>query len=69
MANAKTAKSPRTRKSVPSKQENAIVSDRATISADALKCSFLDHLYFTMGKYPAVANQHDLYMALSHAVR
>ena len=69
MANAKTAKSPRTRKSVPTKQENAIVSDRATISADALKRSFLDHLYFTMGKYPAVANQHDLYMALSHAVR
>jgi starch phosphorylase len=69
VANAKTAKSPRTRKSVPSKQENAIVSDRATISADALKRSFLDHLYFTMGKYPAVANQHDLYMALSHAVR
>jgi starch phosphorylase len=69
VANAKTAKSPRTRKSVPTKQENAIVSDRATISADALKRSFLDHLYFTMGKYPAVANQHDLYMALSHAVR
>ncbi len=69
MANAKTAKSPRTGKSVPTKQENAIVSDRATISADALKRSFLDHLYFTMGKYPAVANQHDLYMALSHAVR
>ena len=69
MANAKTAKSPRTRKSIPSKQENAIVSDRATISADALKRSFLDHLYYTMGKYPAVANQHDLYMALSHVVR
>ncbi len=45
------------------------MSDRATISADALKRSFLDHLYYTMGKYPAVANQHDLYMALSHVVR
>ncbi|MHB2008158.1 MAG: glycogen/starch/alpha-glucan phosphorylase, partial [Acidobacteriaceae bacterium] len=45
------------------------MSERATISADALKRSFLDHLYFTMGKYPAVANLHDLYMALSHAVR
>ena len=69
MANAKTAKSPRARKSVPSKQENAIGSDRTNVSAEALKRSFLDHLYYTMGKYPAVANQHDLYMALSHAVR
>jgi starch phosphorylase len=69
VANAKTAKSTRTKKSIPTKRENAIVSDRATISAEALKRSFLDHLYFTMGKYPAVANQHDLYMALSHAVR
>ncbi len=69
MANAKTAKSTRTRKSIPTKQENAIGIDRANVSADALKRSFLDHLYYTMGKYPAVANQHDLYMALSHAVR
>jgi starch phosphorylase len=57
----------------PSPQSSS--SDRSTengripLTSAALKRGFLDHLYFTMGKYPAVANQHDLYMALSYTIR
>jgi len=55
----------------PSLSERARIAEdgRTGLTSAALKRGFLDHLYFTMGKYPAVANQHDLYMALSHTVR
>lgn len=69
MAKAKTAKATRGKMPVPSGQSTIVEGDRSNLSVDALKGAFLDHLYYTMGKYPAVANQHDLYMALSHAVR
>ncbi len=57
----------------PSPQSSS--SDRSTengripLTSAAIKRGFLDHLYFTMGKYPAVANGHDLYMALSYTIR
>jgi hypothetical protein len=31
-----------------------VESDRNNLSVDALKRSFLEHLYYTVGKYPAV---------------
>ena len=69
MANVKSARPTQKEKSTSSKQDTAKVHHRSDVSVDALKRSFLDHLYYTMGKYPAVANRHDLYMAISYAVR
>ena len=38
-------------------------------SADALKRSFLDHLYYSQGKFPAIATSYDLYLAVALSVR
>ncbi len=36
---------------------------------EALKQSFVDNLFYTQGKFPALASRQDYYMALAHAVR
>lgn len=42
---------------------------RTGLSVEALRRAFLDHLYYSLGKYIGVANQNDLYMALAYTVR
>ncbi len=66
MAKGKDSNSIKGNKTIPLKQVTVPDSDRNNLSADALKRSFIEHLY--AGYFP-IANQHDLYMALSHAVR
>ncbi|MEP6883170.1 MAG: glycogen/starch/alpha-glucan phosphorylase [Gammaproteobacteria bacterium] len=43
--------------------------DRTALSKEALKNAFLDDLFYVQGKFPALATQHDYYMALAFAVR
>ncbi len=43
--------------------------ERAGIDADAVFDGMTEHLFFTLGKLAPTASQHDLYMALSYAVR
>ena len=43
--------------------------DRVSLSKDAFKNAFLDNLFCVQGKTPALATQHDYYMALAYTVR
>ena len=43
--------------------------DRVALSKDAFKHAFLDNLFCVQGKTPALATQHDHYMALAYTVR
>jgi len=42
---------------------------RTGLTAEDLRDGVIEHLYFTIGRSAASATPHDLYMALSHAVR
>jgi glycogen phosphorylase len=42
---------------------------RTGLTADDLRDGITEHLFFTLGRSAATATPHDLYMALSHAVR
>src|SRR5271170_6564822 len=50
-------------------KELQIEEDRTALSKEALKNAFLDDLFYVQGKFPALATQHDYYMALAYAVR
>jgi starch phosphorylase len=43
--------------------------DRSGLTADDVFDGMTEHLFFTMGKLAPTASRHDLYMALSYAVR
>jgi starch phosphorylase len=43
--------------------------ERVGLSADDLAAGITEHLFFTLGKLADTASRHDLYLALSHAVR
>ena len=43
--------------------------ERSGLSADDLFAGITEHLFFTLGKLAPSATHHDLYMALSYAVR
>jgi hypothetical protein len=38
-------------------------------SVEALKQAFIDNLYYIVGRYPAIANRRDSYIALAYTVR
>jgi glycogen phosphorylase len=42
---------------------------RTGLHADDLKRSFLDNLFYVLGKFPAIATQNDYYQALAYTVR
>ena len=42
---------------------------RSSLSPEAIKKAFLDHLLYTQGKGLEVASKNDLYQSLSHTVR
>lgn len=46
-----------------------IADDRTSISAEALKRSLLNHLFYLRGKLPETATSHDYYVALVQTVR
>jgi glycogen phosphorylase len=49
--------------------DGSIDDDRVALSKDAFKHAFLDNLFCVQGKTPALATQHDYYMALAYTVR
>ncbi|GAA4338046.1 glycogen/starch/alpha-glucan phosphorylase [Pigmentiphaga soli] len=46
-----------------------IEDDRTSLTKEGLKRAFFDHLFYTLGKFPAIAGKNDMYLALAHAVR
>ncbi len=48
---------------------HVVEDDRTALGKDALKRAFLDNLFYIQGKFPALATQHDYYMALAFTVR
>ena len=44
-------------------------ADRSGLSADDVFAGMTEHLFYTLGKLAPTASRHDLYMALSYAVR
>jgi starch phosphorylase len=52
------------------KNKSPILEDAHTgLSKETLKRAFLDNLFFVQGKFPALATQHDYYLALAYTVR
>ena len=49
--------------------DDSAEDDRVALSKDAFKHAFLDNLFCVQGKTPALATQHDYYMALAYTVR
>ncbi|HKJ22410.1 MAG TPA: glycogen/starch/alpha-glucan phosphorylase [Gammaproteobacteria bacterium] len=43
--------------------------ERTALTPGAFKRSFLDNLFYVLGKFPALATRNDYYMALAYAVR
>ena len=43
--------------------------DRVSLGKESLKRAFLDNLYYTQGKFPALATRKDYYLALAYTVR
>ena len=43
--------------------------DRSGLNADDVFDGMAEHLFYTLGKLAPTASRHDLYLALSHAVR
>ncbi len=46
-----------------------IENDRTNMSVEGLKRAVMNHLYYSVGTIPAVADAHDVYRALALAVR
>lgn len=46
-----------------------VEDDRTSFSKESLKRAFLDNLFYTQGKFPALATLNDYYTALAHVVR
>jgi starch phosphorylase len=46
-----------------------VEDDRTGSSIETLKRALLDNLFYILGKFPAIATQHDYYMALAYTVR
>ena len=46
-----------------------VEDERTALSKDALKRTFLDNLFYSQGKFPALATKNDYYMALAYTIR
>ncbi len=53
----------------PVKPDRRLQDERIALGKDAIKASFLDDLFYVLGKFPALATENDYYMALAYAVR
>ncbi|WP_008313705.1 glycogen/starch/alpha-glucan phosphorylase [Leptolyngbya sp. PCC 6406] len=47
----------------------AVEDDRTGLSVETLRRAWADHLFYLQGKWPEIATQNDLYMALAYVVR
>ena len=54
---------------IPPLNQTDLEDERVAMTKDALKRSFQDNLFYTQGKFPALATAFDYYMALAYAVR
>jgi starch phosphorylase len=43
--------------------------ERTALDKDVIKRAFLDHLFFSQGKFPALATMNDYYLALAYTIR
>ncbi len=43
--------------------------ERTGLDKDVIKRAFLDHLFFSQGKFPALATMNDYYLALAYTIR
>src|SRR5688572_19934521 len=50
-------------------EDGRFVDDRIALNKEAFKHAFIDNLFCVQGKTPALATQHDYYMALAYTVR
>jgi len=62
-------KAKRTGKAITMNTKPRVEDDRTGISVEAIKRAFLDHLCYTLGRFPAAATRNDYYMALAYTVR
>ena len=53
----------------PEAPAQPLEDDQNSLSPDGLRRGFLKHLFFVQGKFPALANKYDFYMALAYTVR
>ncbi len=53
----------------PAADDDRVADDRVALNKEAFKHAFLDNLFYVQGKTPALATQHDHYMALAYTVR
>ena len=51
---------------IPAESSN---NERTALTPEAIKRTFLDNLFYVLGKFPALASRNDYYMALAYAVR
>ena len=50
-------------------QHLAIEDGRTGLTVESLKRSIADHLFYSQGKFPAIATKNDLYMAVAYTMR
>src|SRR5215471_18459728 len=55
--------------SSPKTSLEEVEDDRTGLSVSALRTAFADHLFYSQGKFPAIATKNDFYMALAYTVR
>ncbi|HNI65861.1 MAG TPA: glycogen/starch/alpha-glucan phosphorylase, partial [Pseudomonadales bacterium] len=48
---------------------SSTLDERTGLDKEALERAFFDHLFFSQGKFPALATMNDYYLALAYAVR
>ncbi|MFM8330099.1 MAG: glycogen/starch/alpha-glucan phosphorylase, partial [Candidatus Methylumidiphilus sp.] len=53
----------------PTMADIPLAAQSAPLDKEELKREFLDNLFYVQGKFPALATQHDYYMALAYMVR
>src|SRR5271165_3042298 len=52
-----------------SRQHLAIQDGRTGLTVESLKRSIAENLFYSQGKFPAIATRNDFYMALAYTVR
>lgn len=45
------------------------LGSRSDLSIEGMRRTFREHVFYTQGRFPAIATRNDLYMALAHTVR
>lgn len=59
------AKKTKDKQSVP----DVCLGGRSDLSIEGLRRTFREHLFYTLGRFPAAATKNELYMGLAYTVR